>query len=146
MPPGPRHAPPTKDGRRPFGNARRAKRLDPVELAGIDQRTHVAAVDAQPDTAGSRKDADLFDQFVMDAAMDDQPRSGRADLPRVVEDAACGTRGSTVEVGIGIDDGTGFATQFHHAGYDILGSGAQHRFAGLDRSGKNDVVDAFVRG
>ena len=73
--------------------------------------------------------------------MHDQPRPGRADLPGVVEDAPRGRGGGLFQVGVGIDDGAGLAAKFHHAGNDPFGCGAQHAFPGLDRAGKDDMVD-----
>ena len=135
-----------QDGGRAFGDACRAERLDPGELAGVDQGAHVAAVDAGADACGrrpasrcaaTRSSCRLRCTISLDPA--------EQIWPAWCEYAARGAGGRAVEIGVGMDDRARFAAEFHDARHDTFGGGAQHGLAGLDRPGEDDVVDVAVR-
>ena len=61
------------DKRSAFRNPCRAKCLDPVELASVDQRSHVVSVNAGSDRPQRCQFDNPLDEFVMHASMHNQP-------------------------------------------------------------------------
>ena len=123
-------APAAEPGARSSGRLDMARHLG--MLLGRDQRTYVRILPARPDgdTGGARHQA--LDQLVRDAGLDQQPRAGRADLPRIAEGAIRHVLDQPVQVGIGKDEKRILAAELEDDGLCRRGRRRHDLPTGLD--------------
>ena len=91
---------------------------------------------------GARAVEHALDEGIVDAARDDQARTGRADLAGVLVDRADHALHRGVHVAVGQHQHRRLAAELEHQPGDIGRRRLHHVNPGGDRSGKGDVVDA----
>ena len=117
--------------------------LDALQLVLADERAHLAVVvERVADLDGHGATHELADEAVVDGALDEQARAGRADLAGAGEDADQGAVDGGLEVGVGEHDVGALAAQLEADLLHVLGSLAHDVLADLDGAGEGDHVDA----
>src|SRR6266700_4390107 len=85
-----------------------------------------------------------LDKAVVDALLDQQPRTGGAAFTIQRENAEHGGIHRPLEVGIGEDDDGRFTTQFDRAALERCGGTGHDRFAGSGFAGERDQIDVWM--
>ena len=100
-----------------------------------DERAHLALVVERVADLDRHGAADeLADEAVVDGALDEQARAGRADLAGAGEDADEGAVDGRLEVGVGEDDVGALAAELEADLLHVLGGPAHDVLADLDAS------------
>ena len=116
--------------------------LDGVELLLAHQRAHLAVlVEGRADLDGHGPAHELADEAVVDGALDDETRAGRADLAGAGEDADQRAVDGGLEVGVGEDDVGALAAQLEADLLHVVGALAHDVLADLDRARERHHVD-----
>ena len=141
-------------GRLPPQHDRRAFRLadldvlvDPVALALVDEGAELRLPPrrhSDPDPAGLVREA--LHELVVDGALDEDPRAGRADLSLREVDAEHRADDRLVEVGVGEDDRRRLAAELERHALDRARARAHDRAARDGRAGERELVDVGVLG
>ena len=148
-------------GLEPLGHAAAELDLRPLLLAGLDVAEHALLLVAGDEGAhrcprieGVARDIgrlaqllEFFDEFVVDAGVDEESRAGVAHLALIAEDTADSVLYGRVEVlDVGHDDLRGLAaTLGGHALLVRLAGVDHHELADFDRPGERDLVDIHVQ-
>ena len=121
--------------------------LDRLELLPAHQRTHLAlGVERVAHLDRHRAADELTDEAVVDGALDEQARAGRAHLAGAGEDADERAVDGRVEVGVGEHDVGALAAELQADLLHVLGGPAHDVLADLDRARERDHVDVLVAG
>ena len=88
------------------------------------------------------------EEFVGDAGLNEEPRSGGANLARIIENAPCGFGCRSFEIGAVVeDDVRRFAAKLEADALQVALSGILHQqLADGARAGESNHVDVVVKG
>ena len=133
-------------GRRREVEAAGEEALDDRLLPGGDQRAEVEVVDGAADAQAVVAGAHRLHDAVVDAALDEDARGGRAGLAGVLDAGVDEVGQRRVEVGVGEDELRRLAAELERHRHDVRRRGGRDLAADRDRAGEGEVVDAGVGG
>ena len=121
--------------------------FDAFAMDRRDDRAHLALrIEAVADANLLRALDEPLDETIVERAFENEPRSGRADLSRVGEDAEERVVDRRLEIGVGEDDVRRLAAELERDLLQVRRRVVHDAASGLRAAGERDLVDELARG
>ena len=134
------------DNRHALGLRAADETLDPRLLPGIDDRPEIGIVGRKTRLQGGEPLGDARGRLLPDGALHQDAGTGRAGLPRILDDRRDHDGDGRVEIGILEQDLRALATQFQHAADMVPGRRGLDQRAHLRRTREGDEIDPRMFG